>query len=98
MTDDISGGVLAWEPNLYIYDSYSGGVGLSAPLYRLCAALLTKTQELIQGCACDAGCPACVGPVGEIGERGKEVALAFLTALTAIRSQSAEPASAGYLY
>ena len=25
----------AWEPNLYLYDSYSGGVGLSAPLYRL---------------------------------------------------------------
>ena len=33
LTEDISGGLLAWEPNLYLYDSYSGGVGLSAPLY-----------------------------------------------------------------
>ena len=81
LTEDISGGMVAWEPNLYLYDSYSGGVGLSAPLYRLSDALLTRTHELIQGCACDAGCPACVGPVGEIGERGKQVALGFLAAL-----------------
>ncbi len=69
MTEDQSGGLLAWEPNLYLYDSYSGGVGLSAPLYRLSDRLLAQSRELIEGCACEAGCPACVGPVGEIGER-----------------------------
>ncbi len=78
MTEDLSGGLLAWEPNLYLYDSYSGGVGLSAPLYRLSDRLLTQSRELIEGCACEAGCPACVGPVGEIGERGKKVALEVL--------------------
>jgi DEAD/DEAH box helicase domain-containing protein len=79
MTEDQSGGMLAWEPNLYLYDSYSGGVGLSAPLYRLSDRLLAQSRELIEGCACEAGCPACVGPVGEIGERGKRIALEVLT-------------------
>ena len=78
MTEDQSGGLLAWEPNLYLYDSYSGGVGLSAPLYRLSDRLLAQSRELIEGCACEAGCPACVGPVGEIGERGKRIALEVL--------------------
>ncbi len=78
MTEDQSGGLLAWEPNLYLYDSYSGGVGLSAPLYRLSDRLLVQSRELIEGCACEAGCPACVGPVGEIGERGKRIALEVL--------------------
>jgi DEAD/DEAH box helicase domain-containing protein len=81
LTEDISGGLLAWEPDLYLYDSYAGGVGLSAPLFRLSDQLLTQTRELIEGCGCEAGCPACVGPVGEIGERGKGVALAIVKAL-----------------
>ena len=71
----------AWEPNLYLYDSYSGGVGLSAPLYRMSDRLLFQARELILGCGCENGCPACVGPAGEIGERGKEVALSVLMAL-----------------
>jgi len=81
MTEDSSGGLTQWEPNLYLYDSYSGGVGLSAPLYRLSERLLTQSRELIEGCACEAGCPACVGPVGEIGERGKQIALEVLARL-----------------
>ncbi len=78
MTEDLSGGMIAWEPNLYLYDSYSGGVGLSAPLYRLSDRLLAQSRELIEGCECEAGCPACVGPVGEIGDRGKQAALDIL--------------------
>ena len=69
------------EPNLYLYDAYPGGIGLSAPLYRLTPQLLRHTAELIAGCGCDDGCPACVGPPGEIGGRGKEVAHALACAL-----------------
>ena len=69
------------EPNLYLYDAYPGGIGLSAPLYRLAPQLLRQTVELIAGCGCDDGCPACVGPPGEIGDRGKEVAHALARAL-----------------
>ncbi|HEX3743091.1 MAG TPA: DEAD/DEAH box helicase [Bryobacteraceae bacterium] len=70
-----------FEPNLYLYDMYPGGVGQSAPLYRLAPRLLQQTEQLIAGCGCEAGCPSCVGPVGEVGERGKQVAAAILRAL-----------------
>ena len=83
LTEDVAGVAEIWQPNLYLYDAYSGGVGLSAPLYRMTPRLLARTLELIGACGCDAGCPACVGPPGELGERGKEVALAVLRALGA---------------
>jgi DEAD/DEAH box helicase domain-containing protein len=67
-----------FEPNLYLYDAYPGGIGFSEPLYRACQLLLTRTQELITACPCDSGCPSCVGPAGDQSERSKEVALAIL--------------------
>ncbi len=67
-----------FEPNIYLYDSYPGGVGLSEPLFRMCDSLLEKTHKLIAECPCPTGCPSCVGPIGEIGEKGKEVALEIL--------------------
>jgi DEAD/DEAH box helicase domain-containing protein len=70
-----------FEPNIYLYDCYPGGTGLSEPLFRLSASLVEKTQKLIAECPCPSGCPSCVGPVGEIGEKGKEVALELLRQL-----------------
>ena len=67
-----------FEPNIYLYDSYPGGVGLSEPLFRMSDSLLGKTHKLISECPCPTGCPSCVGPAGEIGEKGKEVALEIL--------------------
>ena len=79
--ENISGSLECFEPNLYLYDSYPGGSGQSAPLFRLTAQLLRQTAELLAGCPCDAGCPSCVGPVGEVGERGKEVSARILAEL-----------------
>jgi DEAD/DEAH box helicase domain-containing protein len=70
--------VKIFEPNIYLYDKYPGGIGFSEPLFRLSPSLLENTQRLIGNCACAAGCPSCVGPIGEVGEKGKEVALAIL--------------------
>ena len=70
-----------FEPNIYLYDKYPGGVGLSEPLFRLNETLLENTRRLIENCPCPSGCPSCVGPAGEIGEKGKEVALAILRQL-----------------
>ncbi len=70
-----------YAPNIYLYDNYPGGIGLSEPLYQLHHRLLEQTEKLIAACACEAGCPSCVGPLGEVGERGKEVALAILQQL-----------------
>jgi DEAD/DEAH box helicase domain-containing protein len=72
-----------FEPNLYLYDAYPGGIGFSEPLFRTHSLLLAKTRELIAGCPCENGCPSCVGPVGERGERAKEAALAILSRLGA---------------
>ena len=71
------------EPNLYLYDNYPGGIGQSAPLFRMAAQLVQRGAELIATCGCDTGCPSCVGPPGETGDRGKEVALRLLQLLNA---------------
>lgn len=72
-----------FEPNLYLYDAYPGGIGFSEPLYRVHDLLLRRTRELIVACPCESGCPSCVGPAGEKSERAKEVALAILDRLCA---------------
>ena len=83
ITEAISGGVKTFEPNLYLYDNYPGGIGQSAALFRLVPRLLEGAAKLLGSCSCDSGCPSCVGPVGEVGERGKEVAGRILAELMA---------------
>ncbi len=56
-----------FEPNLYLYDAYPGGIGFSEPLFRAHGILLRRTRELIAGCGCEEGCPSCVGPAGDKG-------------------------------
>jgi len=70
-----------FEPNLYLYDAYPGGIGFSEPLYRICNALFERTHELVSACPCENGCPSCVGPAGDKSERSKEVVLAILERL-----------------
>jgi len=77
---------VSFEPNIYLYDAYPGGIGFSEPLFRLSEELLEKTRQLIENCPCVSGCPSCVGPAGEVGEKGKEVALAILQELSVVRS------------
>jgi DEAD/DEAH box helicase domain-containing protein len=72
-----------FEPNLYLYDAYPGGIGFSEPLYRISKLLLERTRELISACPCENGCPSCVGPAADRSERTKNVALAMLGRLCA---------------
>jgi DEAD/DEAH box helicase domain-containing protein len=72
-----------FEPNLYLYDAYPGGIGFSEPLFRMHELLVQKTRELIAACECDNGCPSCVGPAGDLAPRAKEAALAILDKLCA---------------
>jgi len=84
-----------FEPNLYIYDAYPGGIGISEPLYRVCDGLLSRTLELISACPCETGCPSCVGPTADRSERTKEVALEILGRLcrdTQLTTRTAETA------
>ncbi len=84
LTEDIAGGAPVFEPNLYLYDSYPGGIGQSEPLFRLRDRLLKAAAEMIAACGCEHGCPSCVGAPGETGEGGKDgarrIASALLTA------------------
>jgi DEAD/DEAH box helicase domain-containing protein len=73
----------SFEPNLYLFDAYPGGIGFSEPLFRVYDILLQRTRELIVGCPCERGCPSCVGPAGEKCEKAKEAALAILERLCA---------------
>jgi DEAD/DEAH box helicase domain-containing protein len=70
-----------FEPNLYLYDSYPGGIGFSEPLFRVHDLLIQKTREMIRTCPCHQGCPSCVGPAGDLAPRAKEAALAILDRL-----------------
>jgi DEAD/DEAH box helicase domain-containing protein len=66
------------DPHIFIYDNYPGGIGFSAPLFRMERDLLNKAYELVTGCPCEIGCPSCVGPVGETGPLAKRVAIDLL--------------------
>ena len=51
LSEEIAGGLETFEPNLYLYDNYPGGVGQSAPLYRLApraAAADGRTAERLR--------------------------------------------------
>jgi DEAD/DEAH box helicase domain-containing protein len=80
--DDIARNPAGFEPDLFLYDNYTGGIGQSAALYKLRSRLLAGARDLIRSCSCDSGCPACVGPLGEIGEGGKQSAVRVLSELT----------------
>jgi DEAD/DEAH box helicase domain-containing protein len=67
-----------FEPTLFLYDNYPGGMGFSHQLFDDTGALFEKALRLISRCECRSGCPSCVGPTKEIGEKSKEIALALL--------------------
>jgi DEAD/DEAH box helicase domain-containing protein len=66
------------EPRIFIYDNYPGGIGFSEPLWAMDDELRRRTRDLIAGCACEHGCPTCVGPIGNTGPLAKTVALRIL--------------------
>jgi DEAD/DEAH box helicase domain-containing protein len=74
---------LSDEPRIFIYDNYPGGIGFSQPLFGMHDELLARTRTLIAGCACEHGCPTCVGPIGNTGPLAKLVALRILDLLGA---------------
>ncbi len=70
-----------FEPNIFIYDNYPGGIGLSPSLFELETTLLEHCLKTIEVCPCQEGCPSCVGPTKESGEQAKQVAKEILKAL-----------------
>jgi DEAD/DEAH box helicase domain-containing protein len=77
------------QPRIFVYDNYPGGIGFSAPLYRMHDELLDGTRRLIAECPCEHGCPGCVGPVGNTGPLAKTAALRILDLLLTDRIAAA---------
>ncbi len=67
-----------FEPNIFIYDNFPGGIGLSPSLFDLETELLERCRKTITVCPCKEGCPSCVGPAKESGKQAKQVALEIL--------------------
>src|ERR1700730_1051794 len=74
-----------FTPTIYLYDNQPGGIGLAERIFEVLPDLLARGLEVLQTCACPAGCPSCVGPENEVGRRAKPIALALLQRLVARR-------------
>ena len=99
--NDIGGISYTFHPQaekaaVFVYDGYPGGVGLAQRGFEIILDLLNKTLDLIRGCPCSEGCPACIySPRCGSGNKplDKEAAVLILEALTGVRpfAQSAPP-------
>jgi|RhiMetdeSRZDD1v2_1073273.scaffolds.fasta_scaffold01700_12 DEAD/DEAH box helicase domain-containing protein len=67
------------EPNIFIYDNYPSGIGLSQPLYDMHDQVLQETARLVRSCPCKEGCPSCIGPKAEVEDFSKQVVLEILS-------------------
>jgi len=56
---DVSAGMV----ELFIYDRYPGGIGLSENLFRIFPDVVSKALEMTETCECRYGCPGCIGPI-----------------------------------
>jgi DEAD/DEAH box helicase domain-containing protein len=68
-------------PTLYIYDAVPGGVGFARRIYGQFDEIRDAAREHLLACACERGCPACVGAVAA-GGGGAKAGAAWLLALS----------------
>jgi DEAD/DEAH box helicase domain-containing protein len=68
----------AFDPTLFIFDAYPGGIGFSELLFERHDELLVAAGKIMRTCGCDHGCPMCVGPVLEVGPAAKDAAMQIL--------------------
>jgi DEAD/DEAH box helicase domain-containing protein len=47
-------------PVIFIYDGYSGGMGLCNDAFLRIEELLKQTRKTVESCGCNNGCPSCV--------------------------------------
>ncbi|MEA3337822.1 MAG: DEAD/DEAH box helicase [Chloroflexota bacterium] len=70
-------------PTTTVYEKVPAGIGFSQHLFDLHDVLLVAARDLLRGCPCQAGCPACVGPIPEDTQRdlnAKALTLALVNA------------------
>jgi len=55
-------GPALFNPSIFIYDDYPGGVGFGEGLFDNHRDFMEMAKELVESCDCEEGCPSCVGP------------------------------------
>jgi len=89
-----------FQPTVFLYDNYPGGIGLSALLYELRHDIVQHAWELVDACDCAHGCPACIGPIlasdEQRGDAPKHLTLTVLS-LLAQGAERESPTEAGNL-
>ncbi len=48
------------KPQIFIYDGFPGGIGITEKAFALLESLWKTTLETIEQCPCEFGCPSCV--------------------------------------
>jgi DEAD/DEAH box helicase domain-containing protein len=77
-----------FDPTVFLFDHVPGGVGLAPRLFEQREEVVIRARALIEGCGCEDGCPACIGPGIGVSEQSatdeaprRTVALDLLDAL-----------------
>jgi len=100
MTDrnDLGGISIPYHPQVgsaavFIYDGIPGGAGLSRQAFKQAEKLLEHTQQVIDQCPCENGCPSCVhSPKCGSGNRPIDKGAALFI-LQQMNSRSATPSA-----
>ena len=70
-----------FDPTIFLYDKYPGGIGFSEKLFESHDLALEQVRKMVQACSCGDGCPSCVGPVMKVGEATRRYALEILQSI-----------------
>jgi len=69
------------NPTLFVYDRAPGGSGIAEGLAPLVPAVMHAAAERVGTCACEAGCPSCIGPALTLQPERKARVLALVEGL-----------------
>ena len=71
-----------FDPTLFIYDAFPGGVGFAEKLFNEHERLLDDAYQMINCCPCAKGCPSCIGALPAMNDRTKAIPLMILEELS----------------
>jgi len=69
------------RPTIYLWDRYPGGIGIARRVFGMEDTILRASRQIVGECACESGCPGCVGAQLEVGEGAKRAAISLLEML-----------------
>ena len=72
--------------NLFVFDRYPGGIGLSENLFRIAGSVVAAAVQSVRNCECRHGCPGCIGPVNNAASSAKSEAIETLEEILEICS------------